>query len=202
MNERSEAIVEFWIGPAADDPKAAKARTRLWYQGGADVDEKIRRQFSEDLTAAEAGRYDNWCETPTGALALVILLDQFSRNLYRGTAAAFGNDARAQAVTRAALERDFDRQLSPVGTVFLLHPLHHAEDERDQDECVARYEALAAHAGTEWQVLLDNFIAFARDHRDIVKRFGRFPHRNAVLGREATAAETEYLDSGARRYGQ
>jgi len=202
MSDRVHAIVDFWIGSAADDPAEAGARTRLWYQGGAAGDEEIRTRFGEDLAAAEAGEYDDWCETAAGALALVILLDQFSRNLYRGTARAFSNDEKAQRVARTAVEQEFHRQLSPIGVVFLLHPFHHAEDERAQDQCVSMYEALADRAGDEWQSLMDSFLEYARDHRAVVRRFGRVPHRNDVLGRRSTPQETEYLESGARRYGQ
>ncbi len=197
-----EEIVEYWIGDAASSPVEAKNRTKLWYMSTPEQDAELESRFGADLKAAEAGHLDDWANSPEGALALIILLDQFSRNLYRGTANAFGNDARALAITLDALEQGFDKNLPIIGTVFLLHPCHHSESLEHHDRCVAGYEKLRENAGPEWHEILDNFLHHALEHRDVIKRFGRFPHRNAVLGRRSTQEEIDYLDSGARRYGQ
>lgn len=202
MTDTVSDIIEFWIGDAAHDAVAAKQRTKLWYQSTAELDATLEARFGEHLKRAVQGELDDWMAHAEGSLALVILLDQFSRNICRGTADAFAGDSHAQVVTRHALDAGFDRELSIIGRVFLLHPLHHAEDLASHDNCVRHYEALRAEAPAEWHELLDNFLFHAREHRDVIERFGRFPHRNAVLGRISTEEEQTYLDSGARRYGQ
>lgn len=202
MTDTASDIIEFWIGDAARDAAAAKQRTKLWYQSTAELDAELDTRFGEHLARAARGELDDWMQHAESSLALVILLDQFSRNIHRGTAAAFANDMRAQHVTRKALAAGFDRQLSMIGRVFLLHPLHHAEDLASHADCVRHYEAMRAEAPAEWHELLDDFLFHAREHRDVIERFGRFPHRNAVLGRTSTEEEQAYLDSGARRYGQ
>lgn len=195
-------ILDYWIGDAATDPEAANARVKLWYQSSEAQDEALRSQFGDDLRLAETGELDSWKSQPGSALALVILLDQFSRNLYRGSAKAFSNDPAAQAITAHALQHKFDAAYSIIGTVFLLHPYHHAEDLTRHDVCVERYEQLRENSDHAWHKLLDNFLYHAREHRDVIKRFGRFPHRNEVLARDSTPEEIDYLANGAKRYGQ
>lgn len=199
---RITAILDFWIGEAGNDPVAAKKQTRRWYQSTPESDTEISSRFGADLAAAERGQLAEWRATADGSLALVILLDQFSRNVFRGTARAFANDDAALEVARAAIDAGQYDDLSIIGKVFLLHPFHHSERLSDHDVCVNGYEALLEMSAPEWQPLLENFLSYAREHRDVVAQFGRFPHRNAVLGRETTEAEQAYLDGGGRRYGQ
>lgn len=199
---RIDAIVDYWIGDAATDPAVASGKTRLWYRSSKALDDEIAETFGDDLHLAEDGKLEAWSETPEGSLALVILLDQFSRNVYRGTAKAFANDNQALGVTMNALEQGHDVLLPIVGTVFLLHPCHHAESLPAHEHCISGYELLRATAEPEWHELLDGFLYHAREHRDVIQRFGRFPHRNQVLGRESTQEEIDYLASGGRRYGQ
>lgn len=201
-NTRAQEIVDFWIGPAADDPAEAKARGKLWYQSTPESDDEIREQFGGDLARAEHGELDFWASTPEGSLALVILLDQFSRNLYRGTARAFSNDAHALRIAGEAIAAKQHEELPYMGRAFLYHPFHHAESLAHQDLSVSLFEALYESVEAPWQDQVLGFLKYAREHREVVRRFGRFPHRNRVLSRENTPEEQEYLDAGANSYGQ
>lgn len=196
-----QEIIDFWLGQAASNPVAAKARTMLWYGNSPEVDEQIRKQFGDTLTMAEQDELDDWRHTSEGALALVILLDQFSRNLYRKTGDAFKNDTKALEIAEFAVEQGFDTALPWIGQAFLYHPFHHAESLEAQDKGVELFESLCHRAPAKWTDQLNTFLDYARGHRDIVARFGRFPHRNQALERENTEEESEYLES-ARTYGQ
>lgn len=155
-----------------------------WFEPSAEVDRDIGRRFGASHAAATAGRLDAWSGQPRGALALVILLDQFSRNLHRGTPAAYAGDEQAVRVARAAVAQGFDRLLEDWEKAFLYMPFMHSERPEDQDDSVRLFAAAD----------LDN-TSYALHHRDIVRRFGRFPHRNAILGRPSTTEELEYLAS-------
>jgi len=157
-----------------------------WFKKAHAFDEAIRLKFEPTHHAAARGEYDAWADTPEGALALVILLDQFPRNLYRGSAHQFATDPKARAVARAAIERGFDREVAPELRNFFYLPFEHSEDLGDQDYSIA----LCAEAGDA-----EN-LKWAKLHRDIIARFGRFPHRNAALGRVTTPDEQAFLDEG------
>ena len=198
-----EDILDFWFEGVAGDPAAIAARSRIWFGGGSDFDRLCRERFGEIHVQAVEGGCDAWQETPRGALALVILLDQLSRNIHRGTAAAFSGDARALACCQRTRGRGFDEALRPIERMFLYMPLQHAEDRERQDEALEVWQALAN--GLDDRDLagyVQNSLGHVREHRDVVHRFGRFPHRNAVLGRASTPEERQYLEDGAPRYGQ
>lgn len=194
-------IIDFWLGDATSDPAAANARTKIWYGARSTVDRQVQEQFGDALALAEQGNLNEWLHHSEGALALVILLDQFSRNLYRRTGDAFRNDNKALEIARSAVEQGLDKELPWIGRVFLYHPFHHAESLEAQDQGVQLFEEVYRDAPPEWAEQLKTFVDYARGHRDIVCRFGRFPHRNEVLGRISTTEETEYLKT-AKRYGQ
>jgi uncharacterized protein (DUF924 family) len=183
--ERQRALLEFWFGapgaPEHDQPR------KLWFERNDAFDAGLRERFGADHARACAGGCDGWAETADGALALVLLLDQLSRNLHRGQPEAFANDAHARDVVRHALERGFDQAVAPVRRLFFYMPLMHSEELADQERSIALIAALPAGPGR------DSNLASARQHRDIVARFGRFPHRNLVLGRPSTPAETAFL---------
>ena len=199
---RIDEILDYWIGPAAGNVAAAKDRGKLWYQSTPESDEELRRQFGNDLARAERGELDDWQDTARGALALVILLDQFSRNLYRGTARAFANDSKALSIAETAIDAGRDHEMPWIGRAFLYHPFEHSERLDRQERSVELFQALVEEAPAEWKDELKGFLEYAIEHCGVVRRFGRFPHRNEVLERESTADEQAYLDSGARRYGQ
>ena len=186
-----DEILETWLGPGEVPDRERQAR---WWTKDPVFDEHLRACFGALLERAAAGELDDWAETARGALALVILLDQLSRNVHRGTARAFAQDARAREIMRRALERGLDRELPPMHRVFLLMPLMHSEELEDQRESVARFEALAEGAEGELGEALRNNADFARRHLEIVERFGRYPHRNEVLGRASTPEEIAFLE--------
>ena len=197
-----EEVLDFWFEGAVEGVEAITARGRVWFGADPAFDRVCRERFAGLLARAVSGELDGWQETPRGALALVIVLDQLSRNIHRGSRAAFAGDAGALACCLRARERKFDEALRPIERMFLCMPLQHAEDRQRQDESVRTWEALAAGAGRELAGYFENSLGYARKHRDIVHRFGRFPHRNAVLGRDSTPQEQQYLDGGAPRFGQ
>ena len=183
------AILDFWLLPL-DDPGFGKAR-KLWWTGTPELDAEIKDRFGALLEQAAAGRLDHWANSPDGALALILLCDQFSRNIHRKTAQAFATDAKARDVARIALSRFYPAAFPHDVRLFFYMPFQHSEHLGDQELCCALFLPL----GNE-----DNH-KHAADHRDIVAKYGRFPHRNEVLGRASTPEEIEYLKT-AKRFGQ
>ena len=169
-------VLDFWF---------ADGMEKRWFRSDPDFDAIIRRRFENLWLAGARGKLDAWTETATGALALVIVLDQFPLNIFRGRPTAFVTEARAIAVSKAAIVRGFDQELTRERLAFLYMPLMHSELLDDQERSVALFEA----AG------LEENARFARHHRDLIRRFGRFPHRNPILGRSSTADEMSYLAS-------
>jgi uncharacterized protein (DUF924 family) len=199
LDPRITAILDFWCMPR-DHPHYGKSRD-IWFVCGPAFDSEIRRRFGREIEQALKRRLDHWIDTPEGALALVLLLDQFTRNVHRGQARAFAGDARAQRLSLQAHASGLDAELATVGLVFLAIPLMHAEDLDLQHECVRRFQRLLDTCPPELEDTLARHLHFAELHRDIVARFGRFPHRNAALGRTSTPAEETFLKDGPR-FGQ
>ncbi len=195
-------IVNFWLSDSRDRPDRAHARRGWWYEGGPAVDEAIRARFGDLVPRACARELMGWRDTPQGALALVLLLDQFTRNLYRGTLGAYAGDPCAFEVVRHAIDRELDRELHPVARIWLYHPFHHSEEVAEQDRGLELLRALRQDADPGWHAYVERSIEGWTRHRDTVARFGRFPHRNAVLGRESTAEELAHLAADGRRFGQ
>ncbi len=201
MPAASEAVLEFWFGNAANDPEAAAARNGVWYAANARFDAEILERFGTTLDDARHGRLDAWVHAPHGALALVIVLDQFPRNVWRGDARCFACDAAALAHARAAVEAGHLDALTPPERVFLTMPYQHAESLDVQRQSVALYERLVDECDEPWRDFARNALDFARRHHDIVARFGRFPHRNGMLGRSDTGEERRWLDEGGETFG-
>jgi len=199
---RDLALLDFWFADALEDPVRALARLPVWFGRNESFDEELERRFAGDAARAAAGELEAWRATPRGELALVLLLDQLPRNLHRGSARAFACDAAAFAVCSACIESFRDRRLSLVERAFCYMPLQHAEDRSVQDRSLGKYERLLANAAPEWQPVASGFRDYAHEHREIVMRFGRFPHRNEVLGRDSTDEELAWLASGGARWGQ
>jgi uncharacterized protein (DUF924 family) len=172
-------ILAFWF---AGDPSAHRT---VWFETDAAFDAACTN-LAAARNAATIGTFDDWAATPRGGLALLILLDQLSRNLYRGTAEAFAADAKARAIARAMIARGFDQVLTPVQRMFVYLPFEHSEDLADQDLSVRLFAALDTASG-------EQTLGYAIQHRDVIRRFGRFPHRNAALGRVSRADEEAYL---------
>jgi uncharacterized protein (DUF924 family) len=188
-------VLRFWFGPEGPEgPIAADVRTR-WWRKDPGFDEEIRRRFGELHARACAGELEEWCATPRGCLALVIVLDQFSRNLHRDDPRAWAADEAAQRHCLAAVQSGADAELPREGRAFLYMPLMHAEDRELQALSVRKFgELVGDEPGSEGAV------KYAEQHKEIVDRFGRFPHRNAVLGRKSTAEEEAFLREPGSRF--
>jgi uncharacterized protein (DUF924 family) len=194
-------VLDFWLGDGIGKEWPTQDLGKRWFGGGAELDADIRARFGAAVQQAVAGGLQDWEQPPLTRLALAILLDQFTRNVFRGKAQAFAGDARAQQLVLRTIAAGEDRQLPWAGRVFLYMPLMHAENLALQDECVASFTRLVADAPESLKVRLQNNLDFARQHRDIVVRFGRFPYRNAALGRTDTPEEKDFLLKGPR-FGQ
>ncbi|MFN3515128.1 MAG: DUF924 family protein [Phenylobacterium sp.] len=166
------------------------AGPQKWFAKDPAFDEALRLRFEPVHHAAARGDHDDWAQTPEGALALLLLLDQIPRNLFRGSAHAFATDPKARAIARAAVAAGHDRKLEPELRPFFYLPFEHSEDLADQDEAIALFTALREEAGDA------ESLKWAELHRDIIVRFGRFPHRNPCLGRVTTPNEQAFLDEG------
>jgi uncharacterized protein (DUF924 family) len=179
------AVLAFWFLGNPDRHR------RRWFRVDPKFDALIRARFAATWEAARAGLLADWAETPEGALALVLVLDQFPRNMHRGTPLAFATDECARALARMAVAQGFDAALRPLERMFVYLPFQHAENLADQEESVRLFEALAPVRGFAKP---GGPIDYALRHRAIIRRFGRFPHRNAILGRASSPDETTYLD--------
>lgn len=194
-------VLEFWFGDRLVADWPATDRNALWFGGGAEQDALIRQRFGARVDSALEGGLYEWEAQLASRVALILLLDQFSRNVYRGQARAFAGDGRAQKLVLQTLALAQDAELPRVGRVFLYMPLMHAESLALQDECVMRFTHLLATTTPELRDTLASNLRFAQQHNDIIQQFGRFPHRNAALGRETTPEEAEFLKNGPR-FGQ
>ena len=180
-------ILAYWFGPRNAERDAARRPDPRWFVKDPSFDAEIRARYGDAIEAALGGAFEAWTGTPHGALARILLLDQFTRNVFRDTPRAFAGDALALEAAGAAVDAGFDRSLDPFERWFLYLPFEHAEDIAIQERSVALFNALAAEPGME------GIVEYAVRHRDIVARFGRFPHRNAILGRTSTAGEIAFL---------
>lgn len=191
--ETPASILAFWFGEeparAATNPDCA----RLWWSKQPAVDETMRLRFGGLVQQAGGGALGAWAETAEGRLALILLADQFTRNIHRGTPAAFSLDPLAQAWAQDGLASGAFAGLLPIQRLFTLMPLEHAESLPLQDECVERMKALRDETGPAERATFDGFVDYAERHREIIQRFGRFPHRNAILGRASTPEEEAFL---------
>ncbi|MDP2197009.1 MAG: DUF924 family protein [Sulfurimicrobium sp.] len=169
-------ILEFWYS----EPMASR-----WFSSAPQLDAEIRASYEQVWRAALEGRLDDWKSSPEGCLALVIVLDQLPLNMFRGEASSFSTEQQAVEVCKLAIARGYDRTIDPGRLGFLYMPLMHSENLADQDLSVKMFE----------QAGLEGNLRFARHHRELIRKFGRFPHRNAVLGRESSREELEYLGS-------
>jgi uncharacterized protein (DUF924 family) len=194
-------ILQFWFADAAQSPAKAEARMTFWFDGAPETDAQIRDRFGTAVEAAARGELTAWTGAPRPALTLVVLVDQFPRNLWRGTARAFSHDPRALAVAEQALAAGFFQELAPIERPFLALPFQHSESLEAQRESVRLCAEIVASAPPEWRATLETFHDYAQRHLEVIARFGRFPHRNAMLGRASTAEERAYLESGGETFG-
>lgn len=192
MDERIHEILSFWFG---DPPEGEERPTgvALWFGKSAQVDRAIERRFGKLVEKAKAGQLDAWASTARGRLALILLLDQFSRNIFRDTPEAYAGDEKALALCLDGLDEEQDKQLGALERAFFYMPAMHAEDFDMQLTSVEVFAELASSAPPEHAATCESFLKHAEKHRDVVERFERFPHRNAILGRSSSSEEAAFL---------
>jgi uncharacterized protein (DUF924 family) len=195
----SEQILDFWFGDSLTRTAGLSDHVARWFRGGPELDRTIASRFGADIERAGQGQLDCWTATPRGRLALILLLDQFTRNAWRGSAGAYRLDARAVSLCREGLKSGADRALAPLEREFFYMPLLHSERLEDQELGLACFERLLAEAPTALAPHFREAVATAWRYRAIIGRFRRFPHRNAVLGRQPTVAERLFLAFVAMR---
>lgn len=186
----AEAILDFWFGPA-DRPQVPRPE---WFVKSADFDDEIRHRFLTTLEAARAGALDDWQQAPRSSLALVIVLDQFSRNVFRGSSDAFAGDDAALSIARHIVASGWDSPFTPLERQFVYLPFEHSERLADQDAALRLFADLRQFPETA------DLYAWAEKHHRVIARFGRFPHRNILLGRESTADELAFLKEPGSRF--
>ncbi|MGI9304852.1 MAG: DUF924 family protein [Gammaproteobacteria bacterium] len=201
MQRDIDRVLDFWFGELRDG-STVEDRSKLWFGSDVETDELIKKEFGSLHASAVKGELDGWRETPGGRLALIILFDQFSRNIFRGTAEAFACDPAALQLCLEGLETGADKQLAPVERDFFYLPLEHSETLAHQDSCVQRYTELMESLPAGQCERVKESLGYAVQHRDIIERFGRFPHRNRALNRDSTAEELAYLKGKGSRFGQ
>ena len=200
--QRIEAVLNFWIGPLDEHGLYPKSRIKFWFYSNPDTDAAIVDGFGDDYARAGRGELDHWAQTPRGRLALIIMLDQFTRNLGRGSADAYANDPRGLALCHEGIRLGHDRHMRGPERAFFYMPLEHSESMADQDLIIASLDAWLAEAGEPLASGMKDFLSSAQEHREIIVAYGRYPHRNTVLGRANTPAEQAYLDNSGKSFGQ
>lgn len=201
-NAIAQSVLDFWFTSEPLAPADAQARMPFWFgtEASSNLDYDIERRFGKLVSMAAKGSFSAWKNSADELLALVILLDQFPRNLYRNSPKAFATDGDALALTKFGLSKNYQSQLSPIHASFLLMPFQHCENLNDQNEGLEAYAALASNCSEEWTELIEGIGKYAKRHQAVIEKFGRFPHRNAVLDREPTPEEQAYLDAGGDRF--
>ena len=199
---RIETILSFWFKEQELSAPQIDRRMDIWFGEDPVFDREIEEEFAEDVARACEGKLDHWAAEPHGRLALIILIDQFRRNIYRNSAEAFSKDRLAlKLCVEGAVEKK-DKSLTPIQRVFFYMPLQHAESAKVQAKALEVYNRLAESVSPTYQETFLTVAQFAELHKDIIDRFGRFPHRNRLLGRENTSEENEYLASDSPDFGQ
>jgi uncharacterized protein (DUF924 family) len=189
-----ESVLDFWFGKCAADGALDRAKQKMWFSSGRQYDADIQKRFGKLNRRAGRGELDaEWAATPRGRIALIVVLDQFSRHIHRGTAVAFAQDPAAQRLAVAGVEQEADRALIPAQRAFFYLPFEHAEDLKLQRLGTRLFERLATEVAPAWRKEYTGFADYSGHHRDIIERFGRFPHRNKILGRASTPEEVEFL---------
>ncbi|MCE2570349.1 DUF924 family protein [Motilimonas eburnea] len=197
-----EAVIAYWFGELTDEMADAQHH-QLWFAGGEQADADIKEKFGLIHQQLAKGVLKHWQNHDLGRLASIIVLDQFSRNLYRGTAQAFAYDEQALALAKEAVAQGVDLRLPLDYRLFMYLPFEHAEDIKEQEHCLALFQGLLEDAKTaQGQKQAQGYLTFAEQHYDIVRQFGRFPHRNEALGRSSRQIELRYLAGEHNRFGQ
>ncbi|TPG82289.1 DUF924 family protein [Pseudomonas mandelii] len=195
-----QPLLEWWFGTLESSSEIAADKGKLWFGKRDSQDLEARTRFGDCVEQALAGGLTEWAQRPEGWLALVLLLDQLPRMIYRDTPKSFSGDLRAQAMVAQGIAADFDRQLRPIQRVFIYLVFEHCENLMVQNEAVSRYIDLVAQQPGGDRALFSDYLNYAEKHQQVIARFGRFPHRNAVLGRASTAEELAFLSGPGSRF--
>ena len=193
MSDRIEDVLDFWFGELNDLGCASPEHRKRWWTKSDAFDEAIKAHFLNDYEAVAAGDCETWRSTARGTLAYIIVLDQFSRNMFRGTPNMFVADELAREACSEGLDAGFDAELEFDERVFFYLPLEHSESMEDHHRCIELFKDLLERAPEPLEADAKNYLDFAKSHEAIVKRFGRYPHRNETLGRASTPEETKFL---------
>ncbi len=199
---RIDAIITFWFREQELSAPQIDRRMDIWFGADEVFDHECKKDFSDDVTAASEGRLDHWAHEPRGRLALILLLDQFRRNIFRGTADAFSKDKMALKLCVEGAMAKTDQGLAPIERVFFYMPLQHTESKKVQAKSVELFSKLAEAVSPTYRETFETVTQFAELHRDIIEQFGRFPHRNTLLNRANTPQEDEYLSGDSPDFGQ
>ncbi|MNM50028.1 hypothetical protein D3C81_610490 [compost metagenome] len=195
-----QPLLDWWFGTAETSRAIAADKGKLWFGKRDSQDLEARERFGDQVEQALAGGLTEWAQRPEGRLALVLLLDQLPRMIFRDSPKSFSGDLRAQALVAQGIAADFDRQLRPIQRVFIYLVLEHCEHLAVQNECISRYIELVAQQPEADRTLFADYLDYAEKHQKVIAQFGRFPHRNAVLGRESTAEELVFLSKPGSRF--
>lgn len=190
---RAAAILDFWFGALVGPDPYPGDKAPLWFSGGDEIDARIRDQFGADMETSLRGDHDDWAATARGRLALIVLYDQFSRNMFRDSARCFAQDPQALQLALDGIERGLDRELTLVERVFFYMPLEHSEDREIQKLSVQKFQELVDEAPDALRRHFQSFHQYAVRHAEIIERWGRYPHRNEILGRPSTPEELKFL---------
>ena len=191
LANRATALLDFWFGPEGDPGR--ERHREIWFKATEEFDAALRREFLSDYEAAAAGALRAWEASPEAATALVLLLDQVPRNIFRGTPRAYATDPAARAAADRAIERGFDQLVPPAWRIFFYMPFHHSEDIADQRRSQALFNALPRNPDRRGSLR-----RYGHPYIEVIGRFGRFPHRNEILGRQSTPAEIAFMAERAR----
>ena len=200
--ERIEAVLSFWFEEQALSAPQIDRRMEIWFGSDPVFDLEISKEFTDDVDLASAGKLNHWAESPRGRLALIIMIDQFRRNIYRNTVKAFSKDKLALKYCVEGAMKKHEQDLTPIEKVFFYMPLQHAESRKVQAKSAEIYRRIAASVSPTYQETFETILQFAELHKDIIDQFGRFPHRNKLMERENTSEENEYLAGDSPNFGQ
>lgn len=200
MTTSFEDVLDFWFGANGSTREIVERQRALWFGKSTENDARVSARFADTLAAADRGELDGWTAHAAGRLALTLVLDQFPHHIYRNDGRSFAYDDKALRLALDTLQQHEDENVSLIARVFLYLPLEHAESLEMQDLSVALYEKLVREADEADKSVFEGFLDYARQHREVVAQFGRFPHRNALLGRPSSAAEIEFLKQPGSRF--
>ncbi|PHQ78823.1 MAG: hypothetical protein COB66_08105 [Coxiella sp. (in: Bacteria)] len=195
MADKQKQILDYWFNDVDNHPDRLDECNELWWSHGTDIDMEVKKYFHMDVIAARNGGYQSWRKTPEGTLALILLLDQFSRHIYRDTANAYTGDAEALAIAQGGIIGGFDQELPFFQRAFYYLPFEHSEKIDKQETSLALYQKLADAADENNKEAANKFYQFAIDHYTIIQEYDRFPHRNEALNRDSNEDEIAFLET-------